>query len=141
MNDVHSRNERFVGKVARVDYTNQTVVINRGEKHHIRLGEIFHIVQLGDEITDPDTGEILGTREILVGRVQVTHVQESMSTAIALAQERLPGSVVDEASGKSVNALYQLVFPTVGRTVRSVPARTLPKVELNASVGDLLVRV
>lgn len=132
--------DRFAGKVASVDSTNNSLVINRGEKHNIRLGEVFHVVRLGDEITDPDTGETLGIREILVGRVQVMHVQETMSTAIALGEEKLASSTVDQASGKNINPLFQLLFPTPGRAVRS-SERTLPKVSLRAQIGDLLVRV
>lgn len=133
-------NERFAGKVASVDYANNAVVINRGEKHNIRLGEVFHVVRLGDEITDPDTGEPLGNREILVGRVQVMHVQETMSTAVALGEEKLGSSVVEQTTGKNINPLLQLLFPAPGRTVRS-PERTLPRVGLSANVGDLVVRI
>jgi len=43
-------------------------------------GDMFLIYRLGDEIVDPDTKEILGTLEIVVGMGKVEHAQETIAT-------------------------------------------------------------
>ena len=52
------------------------VVINRGIKHDIRLGQRFLIYKLSDEeIIDPITKEPLGYLEIVKGTGKVIHLQ------------------------------------------------------------------
>lgn len=143
MSEDQNKPTRFAGRVASVDRLGESVIINRGENHSIRLGDTFHIVRLGEEIRDPDTGETLGTREILVGRVQVIHVQENISTAIALDEEKVPSRPLPQPMNKqSTNSFLVLLFANqkTGHG-RMTPERTLPKVRLEAQPGDYLVRV
>ncbi|KAB8140741.1 hypothetical protein F8S13_22300 [Chloroflexia bacterium SDU3-3] len=58
-----------------------TVVINRGSKHKIQLGQKFIIYTLTDkEILDPITRESLGKLEVPKGTGKVIHVQERLAT-------------------------------------------------------------
>jgi hypothetical protein len=56
------------------------VVINRGSEHGIETGQRFLILNIGDELFDPDTGGSLGCVEVIKGKGEVTHVQERIAT-------------------------------------------------------------
>ncbi len=56
------------------------VVLNRGQKQGAKTGDKFLVFGIGEDLTDPTTGESLGRLELVRGRGQVTHVQESMVT-------------------------------------------------------------
>lgn len=51
----------------------KTVTINRNDESGIKVGQIWEVFMLGDELTDPDTGET-SREEVLVGKVKVTRV-------------------------------------------------------------------
>ena len=80
MSATDSREQTCPAKVARVldDYA---VVINRGERHGVKLGQRILIYRLDDEpLLDPDNGDELGHLEIVCGTGEVSHVQESVAT-------------------------------------------------------------
>ena len=68
-------------------------VINRGSAHGINVGDQFLVFCLGDNISDPDTGEDLGALEIVKGRARVAHVQEKISTLESSEKETIPGTI------------------------------------------------
>ena len=69
------------GRVARV-LSSRDVAINRGSNDGVKVGMIFRILSpKGSEISDPDTGEMLGSVEITKVRVKVTSVQERIAVA------------------------------------------------------------
>ena len=69
------------GKVARV-LNSREVAINRGLDDRVEVGMIFKVLSTkGSEITDPDTGERLGSVELEKTRVKVTDVQERIAVA------------------------------------------------------------
>lgn len=72
-------NKEFICKVASI-IDDKRVVVNKGANDGIHLNQMFLIYKLGDEIIDPDTKEILGQLEIVIGRGIVTHVQDKMAT-------------------------------------------------------------
>ena len=72
-------NKEFICKVASI-IDDKRVVVNKGANDGIHLNQMFLIYKLGDEIIDPDTKEILGKLEIVLGRGIVTHVQDKMAT-------------------------------------------------------------
>jgi hypothetical protein len=72
----------FPAKVAAVQ-SPFTVVINRGSKDKLRLGQRFIVYGLGPEIRDPDTGQSLGVLEVVRGTGVVTHLQDMMATVEA----------------------------------------------------------
>ncbi|MEB3160300.1 MAG: hypothetical protein VKL20_02435 [Synechocystis sp.] len=69
----------FPAKVAKVidDYK---LVINRGKEHGIREGQRVLIYKVDDEqIVDPDTGESLGSLELVKGTGKVFQVEDKYS--------------------------------------------------------------
>lgn len=67
-------------KVIKIVNRSTTIVINGGKGAGIRNGERFLIYALGENISDPDTGESLGQLEIVKGIGVVCSVQEKMAT-------------------------------------------------------------
>lgn len=65
-----------------------TVVINRGSRHGVTLGQRFLVYALSeDEIKDPISGESLGRIELVRGKGEIVNVQDQMST---LKSETVP---------------------------------------------------
>lgn len=62
-----------------------TVYINAGSKTGILIGDVFNVFSKGEELIDPDTGMNLGSEKTLVGKVQVSKVQEKFSIAIPIS--------------------------------------------------------
>lgn len=56
------------------------VTINRNDQSGIAVGQVWEVFTLGDELTDPDTGE-KSREEVLVGKVKVTRVTPQNSQA------------------------------------------------------------
>jgi curli biogenesis system outer membrane secretion channel CsgG len=57
------------------------VTINRGEGGGVAVGDVFNVFAQGEELKDPDTGEVLGREEVNVGKVKITQVDPKMSQA------------------------------------------------------------
>jgi curli biogenesis system outer membrane secretion channel CsgG len=57
------------------------VYINCGQREGIQPGQKFVVYSKGEELTDPDTGELLGVEETKAGRVSVVEVNEKYSIA------------------------------------------------------------
>jgi curli biogenesis system outer membrane secretion channel CsgG len=55
------------------------VTINRGEGAGVTIGQTWTVFGLGEEITDPDTGEKLGRNEAEVGKIRITRVTPKLS--------------------------------------------------------------
>lgn len=49
------------------------VVINSGLESGVKVGDVFVIYRLGEEMKDPDTGESLGAEESKIGTIEVTN--------------------------------------------------------------------
>lgn len=89
------------------------LVINRGSRHGVKVGDRFLVFGYGPDLKDPDTGENLGRLEIVRGRGQVVHVQDDMATLKSLERRfRRPARplVRDLPAGALTQAL-------LGRTV------------------------
>lgn len=76
-----------IAKVAKI-LEQGNLVITKGTKDGVKVGQTFIIYQPGEEIFDPDTGGSLGMLELVKGRAEVAHVQESMS--ILQREQRTP---------------------------------------------------
>jgi hypothetical protein len=73
--------DRIEGKVARLIDT-QTLVINRGSEHGVRVGMRFAVLNpRGAEITDPDTNEVIGSVELDKIVVKVVSVEPRLAVA------------------------------------------------------------
>ncbi|HEY2329452.1 MAG TPA: CsgG/HfaB family protein [Verrucomicrobiae bacterium] len=55
------------------------VTINRGEGGGVAEGDVFNVFAQGEELKDPDTGEVLGREEVKVGKIKITQVNAKTS--------------------------------------------------------------
>lgn len=62
------------GKIIKVQGTKAW--INMGQMSGIKVGDKFTVVSVGEELRDPDTGQVLGADEKTTGEGTVTEVQE-----------------------------------------------------------------
>jgi curli biogenesis system outer membrane secretion channel CsgG len=67
-----------------VSKINDQVTINRGDGTAIAAGQVWEVYALGQEIKDPDTGEILDRERMLVGKVRIVRVNPKTSLAAIL---------------------------------------------------------
>ncbi len=73
--------EPIRGKVARV-LSDREVALNKGAADGVQIGMVFKILSSpGASITDPDTGEFIGSVELEKTSVKVTSVQERICVA------------------------------------------------------------
>jgi len=74
----------IVGKIAKAD--GGTLYVNAGTEAGVKEGDEFTVYRIGEQIKDPDTGEVLGANEVKVGRVRITSVRgPRLSTAAAVS--------------------------------------------------------
>lgn len=69
-------------KIAKV-VSDYHVILNAGARDDVAVGMEFVIFSLGEQVTDPDTGEDLGQIELVKGTVEVDHVQDGMARAVS----------------------------------------------------------
>ncbi|MDD2467923.1 MAG: hypothetical protein PHI97_28425 [Desulfobulbus sp.] len=133
--------DRYYGKIVSIlnDYE---VVINRGNIDGVKKGNKFIIVGLGDVIVDPDTMEELERLEIVRGNVEVTHVQEKISTAKSCDFEKdNDKKQIKRVSSKG--GIAQLTFmgnqDTVTETIE--PGESRLKELSGPEIGDSLIKL
>ena len=68
---------RVIGKRDKI------VTINRNDQSGIKVGQVWEVFVLGDEMVDPDTGD-KSREEVLVGKVKITRVTPQNSQAEAV---------------------------------------------------------
>lgn len=56
-----------------------TLILNKGRREGICIGQEYIVYRLGDEIIDPETKECLGRWEIVRGRGEIINVDEKFS--------------------------------------------------------------
>jgi hypothetical protein len=95
-------NEYF-GKVIKTDDKGINFVINRGSEHGVEMETKFLIMEIGDDIIDPDTGEYLGKLEIVKGKVSPSHIQEKMTTVTSIEYIDEPDRKEIKYSPPSIN--------------------------------------
>ncbi len=76
--------------------TDKQITINRGDSTGVEIGQVWQVMSQGQTLTDPDTGEVLGREEAVVGRARVIAVQPKFCTAELLegADQVTAGMVV-----------------------------------------------
>lgn len=73
--------EPIRGKVARI-LTARELALNVGTKSGVHIGMYFDVLDpKGEDVKDPDTGQVLGSIDRPKVRVQVTKVQENLCIA------------------------------------------------------------
>jgi len=79
--------DKIRAKVARI-LNSREIAITAGSEVGVVVGMLFDVMDpKGEDITDPDTGDILGSIERPKVRVQVTQVQERLSIASTYKKE------------------------------------------------------
>jgi len=66
------------GKVIRI-FDESTLLVNIGSKEGLKVGERIFVIETGEEITDPGTGESLGRLEKVKAELVAADVQERIS--------------------------------------------------------------
>ncbi len=69
----------FEGRVIKVK--GDVVYISAGKRHDVSKGEKFAVYSVGEELVDPETGEMLGAEEEELGDIEVFQVSEKFSKA------------------------------------------------------------
>lgn len=81
--------EPIRGKVARV-LNSREIAINVGSENGVLVGMFFDVMDpKGENITDPDSGELLGSIERPKVRVKVTKVHERLAVASTYRKKRV----------------------------------------------------
>jgi curli biogenesis system outer membrane secretion channel CsgG len=65
------------GKIIKVE--GNKAWINMGSMSGLKVGDSFEVVQVGEPLIDPDTGQVLGTDETTTGEGQVVEVNDRFS--------------------------------------------------------------
>ena len=99
--------DRIEGSVARI-LNSRELVLNRGSEHGVVVGMQFAVLNSqGGGITDPETGEPLGSVEVPKVIVKIVQVYEKMSVASTFRQYRTSGGALGSpALGDLLGGLY-----------------------------------
>jgi len=99
------------GKVARI-LTSRELVINVGAKDGVTEGMYFDVMDpKGEDITDPDTGSVLGSIARPKVRVQVTAVQEHLAVAATFKKKQVNVGGQGSSFALGVGGLADLLTP------------------------------
>ena len=132
------------GKVARILDT-RNLVINLGETHGVIAGMYFDVLDpKGDDIKDPDSGEVLGSIERPKVRVQVVKTEERLSVASTFRKKTVN---VGGRGGFAVGGLAEMFLPpkhvTKYETLKTTEKtwEDLEESESYVKTGDPVVQV
>lgn len=120
---------RFPAKVLAKSPDN-IVTFNRGDGSGVVVGQEWGVYAVGEALVDPDTGESLGSEEVLIGRAVVTEVEAKFSKAKLLKDNGVDrGAVLRPiTAGKDVKpkseapAAAEAPKPEPVKTAESTPA-------------------
>lgn len=132
------------GKVARILDT-RNLVINLGATHGVIAGMYFDVLDpKGDDIRDPDSGDILGSIERPKVRVQVVKAEERLSVASTFRKKTVN---VGGRGGLAVGGLAEMFLPpkhvTKYETLKTTEKtwEDLEESESYVKTGDPVVQV
>ena len=132
------------GKIAKV-LSDREVVLNVGHEHGVQAGMFFDIrAASGFEVTDPDTGEVLGKidRPRVKAQVKVTNVEDKFAIAMTYRTERVNVGVSGALS--SLAAVFGTPTPiTRVERIRSHERAEYPlsESERYVEIGDSVVQI
>lgn len=136
--------ELLRGKVARILDTRH-LVINLGSSQGVSVGMYFDVLDpKGEDIRDPDTGEVLGSIERPKVRVQVLKVEERLSVASTFRKRTVN---VGGRGGMAIGGLAEMFLPpkhvTKYETLKTTEDtwENLDESESYVKTGDPVVQV
>lgn len=103
---------------------NQRVIINAGHEHGVLSGNPFFIYEEGNEIKDPESGEVLGKLENVKAHMEAFVVQEKISVLLPMPIQKLESSTVLSAS--------------LAQTYSSAKNQYIDRAELNVRQDQIL---
>jgi len=107
------------------------IVINRGSESGVVLGSKFLIFGTGERLIDPDTGEDLGTLELVRGKARVVHVQSKMAT---LSSDEYEPLQTNKRVIKRTSALWAI--SNHGAVEEITEAQPREKLTIEVLIGD-----
>ena len=135
------------GKVARI-LNSRDLVINVGSRDGVVVGMYFDVLDpKGEDIKDPDTGEVLGSVERSKVRVQVVKVQERLSVASTYKKREVNiggrGAGLTSLSGGFAELFMPPKFVTKYETLKTTERtwEDLDESESYVKIGDPVVQV
>lgn len=78
------RDVPFQGRIVKVTDSGD-VYVSAGENVGATAGNTFTVYSVGEELIDPDTGELLGSEEEEIGEVKIYEVKEKYSKALTVS--------------------------------------------------------
>lgn len=94
------------GQVAQILSENY-IVVNRGSNAGVKVGMVFAVLAQGQEVRDPETGDVLGQWEVPKGYIRATHVQERLCTCEGYTSGQEPGQKKDSSTEVLSAAMIQ----------------------------------
>ena len=100
--------EPIRGKIAKI-LSARDVALNIGEAQGVEAGMLFEIMySKGYGISDPDTGEVIGSVELPKARVRVTRVYDNVSVASTYRSKRVNvGGTAPAGLGTAINRIFE----------------------------------
>ena len=139
--------DRIKAKIAKI-LNAREVVISAGQKEGVRKGMYFDVLdKKGEDITDPETGEVLGSLERRKVRLKIVKVHDKLSIASTFKSIKINvgGQGADPFAqiGPIARALMPPNWVTKYQTIRSdeAPWEDLDEDESFVNVGDPVVQV
>ena len=146
-----TQTEQIRGKVARI-LNSREVALNIGTEHGVQSGMTFDILAPGSgEVTDPDTGEVLGSVDLPKTRVRITRAHDRFAIATTYRSKRVNvGGAGYTGVGSAADNLRKMFEPprweTRYETLKSnggfeATAEDLDEKDSYVSVGDPVVQI
>ncbi|MCY4653158.1 MAG: hypothetical protein OXC95_08345 [Dehalococcoidia bacterium] len=135
--------EPIRGKVARI-LNSREVALNIGKEDGVAPGMFFDIlVPDPDSVTDPDTGEVLGSLDIAKTRVKVIRIQDRLSVATTYRKQQVNMGGQGFLTRRMFEAPRWVTKYETLKTNESMAyrARELSEEDSYVSIGDPVVQV
>jgi hypothetical protein len=125
---------REIFKVVKI-ISEYSVVINAGSEQGLKLNDELEIFIPGNPVIDPDTGEELGTLDLIKAYIEVTDVFEKMSICKNI-------NTVQKGFLESINTLNALTFTRTERVRLNVDSSQISNdfsdLDSQIRIGDLV---
>jgi hypothetical protein len=135
--------EPIRGKVARI-LNSRELVINRGKLDRVRMGMRFAVLDTaGEQVTDPDTGEELGSMQRTKVQVEVTQLADRICVGRTYIYREVNVGGVDSGVGAVARLFTPPKYVRQYETLKAEDADWEPLSERESivKVGDPVVQI